>query len=124
MSDIQASDTLREWTESAPYWEKYSATIRTMFAPVTRALIEDAGITKGQSVLDVAGGAELKQLYGEMKEPWGGVDNILKIQSLNPASLRGHFEFYTALMRGPSGLSRVQREMIAVVVSAANHCHY
>ncbi|MCA1605632.1 MAG: carboxymuconolactone decarboxylase family protein [Acidobacteria bacterium] len=27
-------------------------------------------------------------------------------------------------MRGPSGLSRVQREMIAVVVSAANHCHY
>ncbi len=66
----------------------------------------------------------LKQLYEEMKEPWGGVDNILKIQSLNPASLCGHFEFYKTLMRGPSGLSRVQREMIAVVVSAANHCHY
>jgi len=66
----------------------------------------------------------LKQLYEEMREPWGGVDNILKIQSLNPASLRGHFEFYKTLMRGPSGLSRVQREMLAVVVSAANHCHY
>lgn len=39
-----------------------------------------------------------------MKEPWGGVDNILKIQGLNPASLRGHFEFYKTLMRGPSGL--------------------
>ncbi len=67
---------------------------------------------------------ELEQLYEEMREPWGGVDNILKIQSLNPASLGGHFEFYKTLMRGPSGLSRVQREMIAVVVSAANHCHY
>ncbi len=67
---------------------------------------------------------ELAQLYEEMKEPWGGVDNILKIQSLNPAALRRHFEFYKTLMRGPSGLSRVQREMLAVVVSAANHCHY
>ena len=67
---------------------------------------------------------ELKQLYGQMTEPGGGVDNILKIHSLNPASLRAHFEFYKTLMRGPSGLSRVQREMIAVVVSAANHCHY
>ncbi len=67
---------------------------------------------------------ELKQLYQQMTEPSGGVDNILKVQSLNPPSLRAHFELYKALMRGPSGLSRVQREMIAVVVSAANHCHY
>ncbi len=69
-------------------------------------------------------GGELKQLYEQMTEPGGGVDNILKIHSLNPASLRAHFEFYKTLMRGPSGLSRVQREMIAVVVSATNHCHY
>jgi uncharacterized peroxidase-related enzyme len=67
---------------------------------------------------------ELNKLYEQMAEPWGGVDNILKIQSLNPASLRTHFEFYKTLMRGPSGLSRTQREMIAVVVSAANHCQY
>ena len=67
---------------------------------------------------------ELKQLYDEMIEPSGGVDNILKIHSLNPASLRTHYEFYRTLMRGPSGLSGVQREMIAVVVSATNSCHY
>ncbi len=67
---------------------------------------------------------ELKQLYEQMIEPWGGVDNILKIHSLNPASLRGHFEFYKTLMRGVSGLSRIQREMIAVVVSSVNHCVY
>jgi alkylhydroperoxidase family enzyme len=67
---------------------------------------------------------ELKALYGRLTEPWGGVDNILKIHSLNPASLRGHFEFYKTLMRGRSPLDRTRREMIAVVVSAANRCHY
>ncbi|MBA3355234.1 MAG: carboxymuconolactone decarboxylase family protein [Pyrinomonadaceae bacterium] len=72
---------------------------------------------------DAAGG-ELKQLYDQLTEPWGGVDNILKIHSLNPPSLRAHFEFYKTLMRGQSGLSRIQREMIAVVVSDANRCHY
>lgn len=67
---------------------------------------------------------ELKRMYDQLTEPWGGVDNIIKIHSLNPASLRAHFALYKTLMRGPSGLSYAQREMIAVVVSAANHCHY
>lgn len=66
----------------------------------------------------------LSELYEQVREPWGGVDNILKIHSLNPESLRGHFELYKTLMRGRSDLSLVQREMIAVVVSAANQCHY
>ena len=47
---------LNEWRESAKHWAKHSATIRTMFAPLTQALIEHAGIHEGQSVLDVAGG--------------------------------------------------------------------
>ena len=67
---------------------------------------------------------ELRELYERLTEPWGGVDNILKVHSLSPASLRGHFELYKTLMRGPSPLNRAQREMIAVAVSAANRCHY
>jgi len=74
MSDIQASDTLREWTESAPYWEEYSATIRAMFTPVTAALIEDAGIREGQTVLDVAGGpGEPSLTIAETVGPSGSV---------------------------------------------------
>ncbi len=53
-----------------------------------------------------------------------GVDHILKIHSLNAESLEGHFTVYQHLMRGPSGLSRAEREMIAVVVSSANKCFY
>jgi ubiquinone/menaquinone biosynthesis C-methylase UbiE len=56
-SDSRAEEVLREWRESAFYWQKHLGTIRTMFQPVTRALIADAGIVEGQSVLDVAGGS-------------------------------------------------------------------
>jgi ubiquinone/menaquinone biosynthesis C-methylase UbiE len=50
------SGSIGEWRESAPYWKRHAPTIRAMFAPLTRALIEEAGIREGQSVLDVAGG--------------------------------------------------------------------
>ena len=66
----------------------------------------------------------LKTLYKKYGSPFEGVDNILKIHSLNPESLRFHYDLYKHLMTGKSGLSRMQREMIAVVVSAANECHY
>lgn len=67
---------------------------------------------------------KLKELYQRLMTRFGIVDHILKIHSLNPPSLEGHYQFYKTLMRGRSGLSRAQREMIAVVVSAANQCHY
>lgn len=53
-----------------------------------------------------------------------GVDHILKIHSLNPESLEHHYALYRHLMFGPSGLSRAEREMLAVVVSATNDCFY
>ena len=53
-----------------------------------------------------------------------GLDHILKIHSLNPRSLDDHVRLYAHLMRGPSGLSRAEREMIAVVVSKINNCFY
>ncbi len=67
---------------------------------------------------------DLKEMFDRCMTKDGAVDNILKIHSLNPASLKGHFEFYRMLMFGRSELKRAQREMIAVVVSAANNCHY
>lgn len=74
MSDLQPNETLREWTESASYWEKHSSTIHRMFAPVTRALIEDAGIREGHSVLDVAGGpGEPSLTIAEKVGPGGAV---------------------------------------------------
>jgi alkylhydroperoxidase family enzyme len=66
----------------------------------------------------------LAELYRRYGGPRGRVDNIIRIHSLNPRSMRDHLELYAHLMRGPSPLSRVQREMLAVVVSAENDCFY
>jgi ubiquinone/menaquinone biosynthesis C-methylase UbiE len=52
----QDKEVISQWSESAPYWEKHREIIRGMFAPITQALIEDAGITTRQFILDVATG--------------------------------------------------------------------
>ena len=51
-------------------------------------------------------------------------DHILAIHGPNPKSLWDHLALYRHLMAGRSPLSRAQREMLAVVVSAANDCFY
>lgn len=66
----------------------------------------------------------LARLYAEYSDADGALDNILRIHALNPRSLKDHVQLYSHLMRGPSPLSRVQREMIAVTVSAENDCFY
>ncbi|MCA1577340.1 MAG: class I SAM-dependent methyltransferase [Acidobacteria bacterium] len=68
------SEVLREWSENASAWQKHNATIRTMFAPLTAAMIEEAGITGGRKVLDVAGGpGEPSLTIAETVGPAGSV---------------------------------------------------
>jgi len=51
-------------------------------------------------------------------------DNIIRIHGVHSRTIRLHNDLYRELMYGPGPLRRVQREMVAVVVSAANECHY
>ena len=51
-------------------------------------------------------------------------DNIIQIHGIHSKTMRQHYDLYKELMYGRGFLSRVQREMIAVVVSAENRCHY
>ncbi len=68
------NDPLRDWKESAKYWAEYRNTIRAMFAPVTSTLLEQAGIARGQCVLDVAGGpGEPSLTIAELVGPEGHV---------------------------------------------------
>jgi uncharacterized peroxidase-related enzyme len=66
----------------------------------------------------------LRTFYKKYNDPFEGIDNILKIHSLNPESMWKHYDYFKLLTTGRSGLSRMQREMIAIVVSAANGCEY
>jgi len=66
----------------------------------------------------------LAGIYDAAQKRAGRVYNILKIQSQNAAVLQAMLGLYAATMRGESPLTRSQREMLAVVVSRANDCHY
>jgi uncharacterized peroxidase-related enzyme len=67
---------------------------------------------------------ELKAVYERIKGARGKLSNIMQVQSLNPKAMAAHLELYMALLFDRSGLSRAERELIAVVVSAANRCEY
>jgi uncharacterized peroxidase-related enzyme len=54
----------------------------------------------------------------------GKVFNIVKAMSLRPGVLRESMRLYREIMFGESGLTRQERELIAVVVSRENDCHY
>jgi ubiquinone/menaquinone biosynthesis C-methylase UbiE len=74
MSQGQPTNILREWRESACYWQKHIGTIRAMFAPLTEALINEARIVEGDSVLDVASGSgEPSLTIAETVGPSGSV---------------------------------------------------
>lgn len=65
-----------------------------------------------------------KAYFDLCEEKLGMVPNVLKAYSFNEDKLRAFTEMYNDLMLGESGLSKLQREMIAVVVSSANKCFY
>lgn len=69
--------------------------------------------------------AGLAALYERARDPrTGQLDNIMSIHSLNPAGLAAHLQLYDAVMRSTATLRKVERELIAVVVSQINACHY
>src|SRR5690606_6197520 len=57
-------------------------------------------------------------------EKLGMVPNVLASYSFDAAKLRAFTDMYGDLMLGDSGLTKLEREMIAVVVSSVNHCYY
>ena len=62
--------------------------------------------------------------YSAAQRRAGRLWSILRLQSLNPATLRASVALYRAVLFGESPLSRAQRELLAVVVSQTNGCRY
>jgi uncharacterized peroxidase-related enzyme len=58
------------------------------------------------------------------QEKFGFVPNVLLAYAWHGEKFAAFTQFYNELMRGDSGLSKLEREMIAVTVSSANHCYY
>ncbi|MCO5296733.1 MAG: carboxymuconolactone decarboxylase family protein [Fimbriimonadaceae bacterium] len=66
----------------------------------------------------------LARLYERARARAGKVYRIVVAGSLGPKQLNASLGLYGEIMHGDSPLTRTQREMIAVVVSTVNHCHY
>ncbi|MBT8199486.1 MAG: carboxymuconolactone decarboxylase family protein [Acidimicrobiia bacterium] len=67
----------------------------------------------------------LEELRKQVIDPtYQRVDNILAIHSLDAAGMAAHLALYRHAMKPTASLPKVDREMIAVVVSGINECHY
>ena len=67
---------------------------------------------------------DIQAVFARCVEKLGMVPNVLAAYSQNQKKLRNFMAMYNELMLAPSGLSKLEREMIAVVVSSANRCYY
>jgi len=66
----------------------------------------------------------LREQFDQAQERAGRVWHIVQVMSINPEALADTIRFYLTVMMGESPLSRVQREMLATVVSSELECHY
>jgi uncharacterized peroxidase-related enzyme len=68
--------------------------------------------------------ADMAAYFAKCQEKLGFVPNVLKAYAFDTAKLSAFVAMYNDLMLAPSGLSKLEREMIAVAVSAQNRCYY
>ena len=67
---------------------------------------------------------ELKEFYDALAEIAGGVPNIVKVSSIKPAAIKAAQDLYQSVLYHDSGLTMVEREMVATLVSTINGCAY
>ena len=67
----------------------------------------------------------LAELYEQARDPsYGRIDHVIAIHSLHPEGLSTHQYLYAEVMKSTKTLRKVEREMVAVVISKINGCHY
>jgi uncharacterized peroxidase-related enzyme len=67
---------------------------------------------------------ELEAYFAKCREKLGFVPNVLAAYAFDAVKLKAFIDMVDDLMLGESGLTKLEREMIAVAVSSVNHCHY
>jgi len=66
----------------------------------------------------------MEAYFAKCQEKLGFIPNVLHAYAFDMAKLEAFVAMYNDLMLAPSGLSKLEREMIAVAVSSHNHCYY
>lgn len=86
-----------------------------------------AKTAEAPTALDLPAGSlspAMEAYFAKCREKLGFVPNVLLAYAHDNAKLEAFAAFYNDLMLAPSGLSKLEREMIAVCVSSVNRCYY
>ena len=67
---------------------------------------------------------DLREVWRKCQDKLGFVPNVYAAYALRPQRLRDFMLFYNEIMLSDSGISKLEREMVAVVVSSVNRCYY
>src|ERR1700722_13879723 len=92
-------------------------------APRKRRAADDSTIT-ALGLQEAAPTDAMAAYFRKCEEKLGFVPNVLKAYAFDMPKLEAFAAFYNDLMLAPSGLSKLEREMIAVAVSSENRCFY
>jgi uncharacterized peroxidase-related enzyme len=84
----------------------------------------DASVSWIETIGPEEAEGRIRSLYARVGNPDGTVDEVMRVHSLSPDSLHGHFEVYVAAMHRPSPVSRAERELVGSFVSMLNGCEY
>jgi len=103
----------REGRQEAPISGKTKAAACDDDAVITALELPSAELTPG-----------MRAYFDKCTEKLGFVPNVLKAYAFDMSKLEAFVAMYNDLMLAPSGLSKLEREMIAVAVSSHNRCYY
>ncbi len=67
---------------------------------------------------------DIREIYQTNRTKLGFVPNVFRAYARRPEHFRAFMQYHDVLMKGPSGLSRAEREAIVVAVSSENRCQY
>jgi uncharacterized peroxidase-related enzyme len=106
--------------------KRNSKTARDVRAPKPRipATAGDDTVITALDLLPEQLSPEMAAYFAKCEEKLGFVPNVLKAYAFDTAKLAAFVAMYNDLMLAPSGLSKLEREMIAVAVSSHNQCYY
>jgi uncharacterized peroxidase-related enzyme len=85
---------------------------------------EDDSVITALDLAPVELSSAMQAYFDKCTEKLGFVPNVLKAYAFDMAKLEAFVAMYNDLMLAPSGLSKLEREMIAVAVSSHNRCYY
>ena len=89
----------------------------------SQAADDDTTIT-ALGLQEAAPSAAMELYFKKCEEKLGFIPNVLRAYAFDMPKLEAFVAMYNDLMLAPSGLSKLEREMIAVAVSAVNRCYY